>query len=69
MGLNERSYPLKPVRPALAVFSCRHGLFSPGRARNTLTVMTPALSAGSQRVTITNPDGQIVLLDGAFTTN
>ena len=25
---------------------------------NTLTVVTPALTAGAQRVTITNPDGE-----------
>jgi hypothetical protein len=36
---------------------------------NTLTVVTPALSAGAQRVTITNPDGETVSLDAAFTAN
>ena len=36
---------------------------------NTLTVVTPALSTGSQRVTITNPDGETVSLDAAFTAN
>jgi IPT/TIG domain len=36
---------------------------------NTLTVVTPALSTGSQRVTITNPDGETVSLDAAFTVN
>jgi hypothetical protein len=36
---------------------------------NTLTVVTPALSAGAQRVTITNPDGESVSLDAAYTAN
>ena len=36
---------------------------------NTLIVTTPALSAGSQRVTITNPDGESVSLDAAFLAN
>ncbi|MGB9465933.1 MAG: IPT/TIG domain-containing protein [Candidatus Acidiferrum sp.] len=36
---------------------------------NTLTVVTPALAAGTQRVTITNPDGETVSLDAAFTAN
>lgn len=36
---------------------------------NTLTVVTPALSAGAQRVSITNPDGETVSLDAAFTAN
>jgi hypothetical protein len=34
---------------------------------NTLTVVTPALSPGAQRVTITSPDGETVFLDAAFT--
>lgn len=34
---------------------------------NTLTVTTPPLSSGTQRVTITNPDGGTVSLDAAFT--
>lgn len=37
--------------------------------KNTIIVTTPALSAGSQRVTITNPDGQTVSLDAAFVAN
>ncbi len=36
---------------------------------NTLTVVTPALTAGAQRVTITNPDGESVSLDAAYTAN
>jgi len=36
---------------------------------NTLTVITPALSAGAQRLTITNPDGETISLDAAFTAN
>ena len=36
---------------------------------NTLTVVTPAVTAGTQRVTITNPDGETVSLDAAYTAN
>jgi len=36
---------------------------------NTLLVTTPALTAGTQRITITNPDGETVSLDAAFTAN
>jgi len=36
---------------------------------NTLTVVTPALTTGAQRVTITNPDGETISLDAAFTAN
>ena len=36
---------------------------------NTLTVVIPTLSAGAQRVSITNPDGETVSLDAAFTAN
>jgi hypothetical protein len=34
---------------------------------NTLTVVTPAETVGAQRVTITNPDGETVSLDAAYT--
>jgi hypothetical protein len=33
---------------------------------NTLTVTTPATAAGPQRLVLTNPDGESVLLDAAF---
>ena len=36
---------------------------------NTLAVVTPTVTAGSQRVTITNPDGETVSLDAAYTAN
>jgi IPT/TIG domain len=36
---------------------------------NTLTLVTPALTAGAQRVTITNPDGETVSWDAAFVAN
>jgi len=36
---------------------------------NTLTVVTPAATAGAQRVTVTNPDGETVSLDAAYTAN
>jgi len=36
---------------------------------NTLTVVTPALPMGAQRLTITNPDGETVSLDAAFAAN
>jgi hypothetical protein len=36
---------------------------------NTLTAVTPALPAGAQRLTITNPDGETISLDAAFTAN
>jgi flagellar basal body rod protein FlgB len=36
---------------------------------NTLTMVTPAMSTGAQRVTITNPDGNTVSLDADFTAN
>ena len=37
--------------------------------QNTLLVTIPSLSAGPQRVTITNPGGESVSLDAAFTAN
>jgi hypothetical protein len=36
---------------------------------NTLKFVTPALPAGAQRVVVTNPDGESVSLDLAFTIN
>jgi hypothetical protein len=36
---------------------------------NTLKVVTPSLSSGSQRVVITNPDGESVSWDAAFIAN
>ena len=36
---------------------------------NTLSVTVPALTAGPQRITITNPDGEGVSLDAAITAN
>ena len=36
---------------------------------NTLTVVTPALTTGPQRLTITNPDGETVSLDAAYIAN
>lgn len=36
---------------------------------NTLTVVTPTVTAGALRVTITNPDGETVPLDAAYTAN
>jgi hypothetical protein len=36
---------------------------------NTLTIVTPPMSTGAQRVTITNPDGNTVSLDADFTAN
>ncbi|MGH9742227.1 MAG: IPT/TIG domain-containing protein, partial [Candidatus Acidiferrum sp.] len=36
---------------------------------NTLTVVTPALSPGAQRLSITNPDGETVSLDAFFIAN
>jgi hypothetical protein len=36
---------------------------------NTLSVIAPALTAGPQRITISNPDGEMVSLDAAFTAN
>ena len=36
---------------------------------NTLTVVTPALTTGAQRVTITNPDGETISLDAAYAAN
>ena len=36
---------------------------------NTLSVTVPALTAGPQRITITNPDGESVSLDAAITAN
>lgn len=36
---------------------------------NTLTLVTPALSAGSQQIVLTNPDGERVSLDAAFIAN
>jgi hypothetical protein len=37
--------------------------------KNTLTLLTPALSVGPQQLTLTNPDGETVSLDAAFTAN
>jgi hypothetical protein len=37
--------------------------------RNTLTVVTPALTPGAQRLTITNPDGESISIDALFTAN
>lgn len=37
------------------------------KGANTLSVTTPAMTAGPQRITITNPDGETVSLDAAFT--
>ena len=39
------------------------------RDANTLSVVTPALSPGLQHLSITNPDGETVSLDAAFTAN
>lgn len=36
---------------------------------NTLTVVTPSLTAGAQQVQIKNPDGELVSWDAAFTAN
>jgi len=36
---------------------------------NTLKVTLPTLSAGPQRITITNPDGEIVSVDAAYVAN
>jgi IPT/TIG domain len=36
---------------------------------NTLTLITPALSPGPQQLALTNPDGETVSLDAAFTAN
>lgn len=36
---------------------------------NTLTLVTPSLSAGSQQIVLTNPDGESVSLDAAFLAN
>jgi IPT/TIG domain len=36
---------------------------------NTLTVVTPTLPAGAQRITITNPDGETISQDAVFTAN
>jgi hypothetical protein len=36
---------------------------------NTLSAVTPSLTPGPQQVTITNPDGETVSLDAAFTAN
>ncbi|HYT23659.1 MAG TPA: IPT/TIG domain-containing protein [Candidatus Polarisedimenticolia bacterium] len=36
---------------------------------NALLVVTPALNSGSQQIIITNPDGESVSLDAAFTAN
>ena len=36
---------------------------------NTLLFATPALAAGSQRIFVTNPNGETVSLDAAFTAN
>ena len=36
---------------------------------STLSILTPALSPGPQRIVITNPDGESASLDAAFTAN
>jgi hypothetical protein len=36
---------------------------------NTLSVVTPSLTPGPQQITISNPDGESVSLDAAFTAN
>ena len=36
---------------------------------NTLSVATPALTPGAQRITLTNPDGETISLDAAITAN
>jgi hypothetical protein len=36
---------------------------------NTLTLTTPALSAGPQQIVLTNPDGESISLDAAFLAN
>src|SRR5277367_6135850 len=36
---------------------------------NTLTIVSPAVTTGPQRVTITNPDGESTSLDAAYTAN
>jgi hypothetical protein len=36
---------------------------------NTLTVVVPSVSAGAQQIVLTNPDGESVSLDAAFTAN
>ncbi len=36
---------------------------------NTLSVVTPGVSPGPQRITLTNPDGETVSLDAALTAN
>jgi hypothetical protein len=36
---------------------------------NTLSLLVPALSPGAQQLTLTNPDGETVSLDAAFTAN
>jgi hypothetical protein len=33
---------------------------------NTLTIVTPSVTPGPQRIVITNPDGESVTLDAAF---
>ncbi len=33
---------------------------------NTLTLTTPAISSGPQKLTLTNPDGESVSLDAAL---
>jgi IPT/TIG domain len=39
------------------------------RDLNTLSVVAPVTTAGAQRLTITNPDGESVSLDAAYTAN
>ena len=36
---------------------------------NTLSIVVPALASGAQQLTLTNPDGESVSLDAAFTAN
>ncbi len=57
--LSERHHPLHQ----------RQGRHVSFKDMNTLTVVTPSLAAGSQHLTITNPDGETVSLDAAITVN
>jgi len=39
------------------------------KSANMLTVVIPSLTAGPQRITITNPDGETIALEAALTAN
>jgi hypothetical protein len=61
---------------AAAVFNREQRLLSVGKTSavafvdiNTLTVVTPAVTPGAQRITITNANGDTYTLDAAFTAN